>query len=259
MTLIIAWRDSESNINLFSDSRVNMGAVSVDFGIKVARIRYNIYEPTDHCNGHGLLSSGELGITFAGTTVLPLMVKEALSEILDRMQVVPDYYGYDMDAIAEFVFKVFRLIAADVDFATMSKVDACMIFSGYCTTHKEYRAFLMDITPESPPSMREILTSCSDIEIAGTGKTAATALLSSPITRNHILYVLQCVIDDDDVQSVGGNIQFGSFRGSKFQPCGVAKTHAGDVHYWRGPLDLNASPFEPGAGLTPNFPYLDLD
>ena len=47
MTLSIVWRDQSSNIRFFSDSRVNLGSASSDFGIKVVRIPFNIYGPND--------------------------------------------------------------------------------------------------------------------------------------------------------------------------------------------------------------------
>ena len=259
MTLSIVWRDQSSNIQFFSDFRVNLGSASSDFGIKVVRIPFNIYGPNDVHNQAPLITSGDIGMTFAGTTVLPLMVREALAEILFRVQAMPGYSNYDMDAVSDLLFNSFDLIARDADFATNNKIDACIVFAGYCTTKQTYRAFLMDVTRQSLPARREILAAPLDIEIVGSGKAAASALIATPATQKQIINALQAVIDDPSVPTVGGNIQYGSFRGSNFQPFGVIKTDATGLHYWRGPLDLNAPPFEPGSGLVPNFPYLDLD
>lgn len=259
MTLGIVWRDRSSNIHFFSDSRVNLGTASSDFGIKVVRIPFNIYGPNDEHNQAPLITCGDIGMTFAGATVLPLMVREALAEILFRVQAMPGYSQYDMDAISDLLFNSFDLIARDADLVTNSNIDACIVFAGYCTTNQTYRAFLMDVTRQSRPAKREILTAPLDIEIVGTGKAAASTLIRASATQSQIVNALQAVIDDPSVPTVGGNIQYGRFRGSNFQPFGIIKTDAAGVHYWRGPLDLNAPPFEPGTGLVPNFPYLDLD
>lgn len=73
-----------------------------------------------------------------------------------------------------------------------------------------------------------------------------------------MLSALQTVIDDPSVGSVGGNIQYGAFQEEKFVVSGIAVITGGQVHYWRGPLDLNSSSFNQQGSLITNFSYLDL-
>ena len=77
--------------------------------------------------------------------------------------------------------------------------------------------------------------------------------------QRSVIDFLQSVIDDTNIEGVGGNIQYGSFYGTMFRPAGIAKYKNGNVHYWRGPLDLNGSDFDQsGGGFHPNFPLLNF-
>jgi hypothetical protein len=257
MTLCILWRDESSNIQFFSDSRVTMGAgVSSDFGIKIVRIPYNIYGPSYPIGVAPLLASGDLGMAFAGYSVLPLMVKEALAEVLFSVQVMPGY-SYDMDAISSLVFQAFEEIAGHLSATLQGNVNANIAFAGYCTTKLTYRAFKMVMPRGGLPSIQEILLTPLDIEMIGTGRTAALAINPRPSTKKDIASVLQDVIDDPNELTVGGNIQYGTFSKMRFQPAGVSKVGPSGVHYWRGPLDLNGPPFNLGSFIS-NIPLLDL-
>jgi hypothetical protein len=138
------------------------------------------------------------------------------------------------------------------------------VFAGYCATQNKLRAFRIETDTQNQRHKSEVLVNDGEMEIFGSGAAAARKLIPNGAREREIIGVLQVVIDDHSVPSVGGNIQYGSFAGSKFQPAGVAKLSDKDelgysgVHYWRGPLDLNGSDFDQAEGLTPNFPMLDL-
>jgi hypothetical protein len=269
MTLCIVWRDG-SNIKFVSDSRLSFGSAGTsDFGIKVVRIPFNIYGPDEPGSDRPLILSGDLGMAFAGSAIGALMVKEALAEVLFSMQVVPifrDSHDYGMDCVANFVFRVYEVISRDLC-ATIDKHGCtCIVFAGHCAKQNKLRAFRIETDAQSQRHKSEVLTGNTDMEIFGSpaGETAARSLMPKGARERDIIEVLQRVIDDSSVPSVGGNIQYGSFAGSKFQPAGIAKLGDADefghseVHYWRGSLDLNGSDFDQANGLTPNFPMLDL-
>ena len=54
---------------------------------------------------------------------------------------MPGYSNYDMDAVSDLLFNSFDLIARDADFATNNKIDACIVFAGYCTTKANVPGF----------------------------------------------------------------------------------------------------------------------
>ncbi|HEY8098153.1 MAG TPA: hypothetical protein VIE65_18995 [Methylobacter sp.] len=269
MTLCIVWRDG-SNIKFVSDSRLSFGGMGTsDFGIKVVRIPFNIYGPDEPGSDKPLILSGDLGMAFAGSAVGALMVKEALAEVLFSMQAVPvfgDYADCGMDSIADFVFRAYGVISQELCATIFEHGRTCIVFGGFCATQNKLRAFRMETDVQNQRHISEVLTKDADMEIfgSGKGKTAADSLMPKGARERDIIDVLQRVIDDSSVPDVGGNIQYGSFAGLKFQPAGVAKLgdadelgHSG-VHYWRGSLDLNGPDFDPINGLTPNFPVLDL-
>ena len=191
------------------------------------------------------------------------MVKEALAEVIFSMQALP-FGNYGMDAISDFVFRAYRAVSRDLCATLLEQGRTCIVFAGFCATQQKLRAFRMETDMENVTNKSEVLTEDADMVIFGSGETAARLLMPNGARERDIIGVLQHVIDDSSVPTVGGNIQYGSFVGSKFQPAGIAKLGDGDefgdreVHYWRGSLDLNGSDFDQANGLTPKFPLLDF-
>ncbi|MGP0104337.1 hypothetical protein [Rhodoblastus sp.] len=266
MTLCIVWRDG-SNIKFASDSRLSLGSLTSDCGIKVVRIPFNIYGPEEPGGTKPLISSGDLGMAFAGNAVGALMVKEALAEVIFCMQVVPTFPDSDdkgMDSIADFVFRAYEVISKNLCATILEQGRTCIVFGGHCVIQNKLRAFRIETDDQNQRHKREILTGNTDVEIFGSGDDAAHKLMPSGATERDSIDVLQRVINDSSVPTVGGNIQYGSFAGSKFQPAGIAKLGDRDefghreVHYWRGPMDLNGSDFDQSGGLVPNFPMIDF-
>jgi len=265
MTLCIVWRDG-SNIKFVSDSRISVSSMATsDIGIKVVRIPFNIYGPDVPGDRLPPISCGDLGMAFSGSALGVLMVKEALAELLFSMQAIPVFRNdYGMDAIKDFVFRAYEVISRDLCKTICERGCTSFVFAGFCATQNKLRAFRMKTDEQNQRQESELLINDGEMEIFGSGATAARKLMPNGAREREIIGVLQAVIDDASVPSVGGNIQYGSFVGSKFQPAGVAKLSDRDelgdsgVHYWRGPLDLNGSDFDQAEGLTPNFPMLDL-
>ena len=129
---------------------------------------------------------------------------------------------------------------------------------GWCEKQKRYRAFSMERDKCNKFSFDETLKDNNDFEIFGTGSEVAEKLLQNEsMSEMEALRILKAVIQDPNVDSVGGNIQYGCFNGKNFQPYGVAKFD-NSVKYCRGPLDFNGPDFDQETGLISNFPLLDL-
>jgi len=266
MTLCIVWRDG-SNIKFVSDSRISFGSVTSDFCFKVVRIPFNIYGPEEPGGTKPLISSGDLGMAFAGSAVGALMVKEALAELIFCMHFGPNFRDsddYGMDSIADFVFRAYEVISKDLCETIGDPGRTCIVFGGHCVIQNKLRAFRIETDYQNQRHKREVLKENGDMEIFGCGKDAARKLMPSGATELDIIDVLKRVINDYSVSTVGGNIQYGSFAGARFQPAGIAelsdRNERGDsvAHYWRGPLDLNGSDFDQACGLVPDFPMLDF-
>jgi len=257
MTLCVVWRDG-TNIKFASDSRLSFRSVGTsDCGVKIARIPFNIYGPTEPNGEKPLLFCGDLGMAFAGSAIGALIVKEALVEVLYSMQCIPTFHDYGMDGIADFVFRAYGVISKDLCATILEQGLTRIVFAGYCATQQKLRAFRIETDSQNQRQKCEVLIGERDMEIFGSGGEAARSRMPSGANESEIISVVQAVIDDPVVPSVGGNLQYGSFAGSKFRPMGVAKIGDSGVHYWRASLDLNGPDFDQ-ADLLPNFPLLDF-
>lgn len=220
---------------------------------------YNIYGPaTDGCPP-SIIRCGDIAITFAGYSVLPLMIKETLAEILYRVQVVPGWSDYDMDALSKLIFHAFKIIAGDADFKTYGAIDVGIIFGGWCETAHKHRIYKMEVTQKILPSLTEVLVEPNSIVVMGSGTIEAERLLAGQLLSPKTIFgVLQSVIDNPYVNTVGGHIQYGDLDGNRFRPHGVSEIRNGQVHYWRGMIDLNSKEFTEATSLVPNLPCVDL-
>jgi len=258
MTLCIVWREGE-NIKFCSDSRISFGDhTTSDFGIKIVRMPFRIFDPNDESGNQKLIATGDLGLCFAGSALGALMTKDALSELVSNLQAVPNFHDIGMDGIADFVKRAFEVISKAVSLALWERGQTKIVFAGYCAKQKRHRAFEMERNAKNEFQFDEILKLPTDHLFFGSGsKEAKLRDDVKHMTDKAAMEILQAVIDDPAVKGVGGNIQYGRFNGKQFQPYGVAKLGDG-VHYWRGPLDFNGPDFDQANGLIPKFPLLDL-
>lgn len=259
MTLCMVWK-ARGNIIFLSDSRLTFGIPTSDTGIKVVRIPFNIFEPGSPGQDPKLILSGDLGMTFAGSSAVALMMKEALAEVVFQIQGIPNYHDLDMNGISDLIFRGFKVTAQSIGAAIFEGNLTTVIFAGYCPTENRLRAFRMDVDKSNQCRINEILLHEGEIETIGSGKKQADAMLPNIPNDRNMVEIMKEVIQDPTVDSVGGNIQYGSFFGTRFQPYGVIElaNNQKGVHYWRGPLDLNGSDFDEDKGLLPLMPYLDL-
>ncbi|WP_315921869.1 hypothetical protein [Mesorhizobium sp. SP-1A] len=239
---------------------MSFNSITCDAGIKICKVPFTIYGPSAANGSAPVLASGDLGMGFAGSSVVALMMKEALAEIVSNLQAVPIFHDFGMDGIANVMFRGFKVIAKSISTALFEKAATCVVFAGYCEVEQRIRAFRMQLDKQNNASIVEVLHAVGDVEVFGSGEKAARVILPSNPSQKDFVNVLQQVIDDPNVHDVGGNIQYGGFKGRRFQPVGVAVL--GDspngVHYWRGPLDLNGPDFDHANGLVLGFPCLDL-
>ncbi|MEO8559954.1 MAG: hypothetical protein ABI439_12880 [Rhodospirillales bacterium] len=259
MTLCIIWQE-QGTIKFASDSRLSFGEVLVgDFGIKICRVPFNIYDATESNGKKTLITSGDLGFAFAGSALGSLIIKEAISELIAELQGIAGHHQTDMYGISQFIFKAYEAISKDVCAALAKNGLTCIVFSGYCQKAEKLRTFRMETNISNQSSINEILLE-NTFEVIGSGAEPAKKLLpSAKISQADAINALKNIIEDKSIADVGGHIQYGSFINNRFQPAGVASVDDDDlINYWRGPFDLNAAYFNNDDGLIPNFPLLDL-
>jgi len=259
MTLCIAWRRNEV-VHFASDSRLTLGASYADVAIKVSTLPYRIYEPYDETTGDRKLAiAGELGMCFAGTAVNSLFVKESVAEVLRELQYAPGYTDVSMKGIANFLFSAYKVISRQVCSTVLGeKGRATIVIGGYCAMEKRTRVFLFETNHVNQHSCTEILLKDQHVLI-GSGIAAAESALPAKPSDCDYLKALKSVIDNPDVETVGGAIQYGRFQEKGFRINGVTEVTNNHVHYWRGALDLNDSEFIGQMdALIPAYRYIDL-
>jgi hypothetical protein len=254
MTLCMVWR-AKDDVCFASDSRLSFGKERCDAGFKVSRIPFSI------CQVGRRPVSGDLGMAFSGSAIAALMTKEGLAEVVREVKDVEQTSDFSVDALADLIFRGFKVITRNIAVALFERVATCVVFAGYCTREKRIRAFRMEVSRANKHNIREVLKNVGELEVFGSGKAAARRNLptSSPGTRE-IIYALRAVIEDETIEDVGGHIQFGHFVGSNFQVAGIAEPFDNHerLHYWRGPIDLNGEEFSRRGGLAPLIPQLAL-
>ena len=261
MTLCMAWRSVDDNIHFASDSRVTVNDHHIDSCIKVLRIPYRIVSVADD-NSHPPpeVAKGDIAMAASGASMIAMMTKEALVEILRTVQGVPGHNTFGMDEISDLLFRGFQEMCRSFAGAMRNRSDTTVVFAGFCKDKRLLRAFKMEhLGSVNEQIINEVLQNPGDIEIYGSGTThGQNAMAAKVFSSRSALEALKEVIDDLSEPSVGGNIQYGSFAHGLFVIKGVAAMADGKVHYWRGPLDLNSQAFTPGRGLLPLFPYIDM-
>lgn len=262
MTLCAVWK-YRNKVHFASDSRVTIDKNSyADIGIKVLSLPYNIFSPTDSITRERSLDlSGELGMCFAGSAVNSLFIKESVGELLKELQYVPGESNVNMDGLARIVFKAYRIISSEIcKTAIGGNGRAALVIAGWCIGNKSIRTFILETNDQNQHSCREILTANNQCHFIGSGRSTAESRL--PINPSNLDYlkILKSVIDDSNIPSVGGPIQYGCFEGNKFRLSGVVALddEVENVRYWRGALDINSPDFIGDDDvLIPGFKFID--
>lgn len=240
MTLCIAWKDTDGNIHLASDSRVTVANNSFeDVAIKLTRISCEIFPPSSS------ISAGEgehrisLGMAFAGSHLGAYVIKESLVEVLGRLQYVPGATEISMDKIAKLAFHAYEKLSKKLCATSIGSSGICEIFLvGYCPKACSPRAFKLSTDSQfNTHKCTEILTASSaQFELSGSGKSAPT--LQANLSTNP-LRALKDVIDDTTRDDVGGAYQYG-ICGTEFRIyCEYMIDQDGSPAYMRAGLNIN--------------------
>lgn len=259
MTLCIAWRDG-SGVHFASDSRVKLAENSfADVGVKVLSLPYQVLDPEDVENNgiRTVAFGGELGMCFAGSAINSFTVKESLAEVLKSLQHVPGHTDTSMKGIASFIFAAYKVISQRIcETAIGPNGRAEMLVGGFCQEQKSIRVFRFTTDDRNQHSYLEVLTTTPHV-LVGTGAKAAKNDMPLDPTELDYLNVLRSVIADPNVDSVGGNVQYGRFVGDRFLVHGIYEIGP-PVRHWRGGLDLNSQDFvKNDSGFVPGVPFMD--
>ena len=168
-----------------------------------------------------------------------------------------------MENVADLVFTAYRAVSRTLTQQIGELGLSTAVIAGYCTVEERLRAFKLVTTTQNESSCEEVLVNEGEYELFGSGAPAARKRidgLGRAPTSFDFVAVLKAVVDDSNVNSVGGNIQYGKFQGTRFTTYGVLETFADDgrVHYWRGPLDFHSPDFNNADSFVVGYPLIEL-
>ncbi len=261
MTLCIAWR-KDGAVRFASDSRITIEGKCTDIGIKVLSIPYCVYyapflefPPFDAKNEY---ASGELGMCYSGSSFISTVVKESIAESLKFLQYIPSQEPLSIERIARLVFVAYRV--ALQKFAEDIRVqDVDIIIGGLCPHEKRVRVFQLSKNQYDEHLFEEILE-IDGVRFVGAPDAIQEAKNSVPENAENIDYVniLTSIINDERFKGVGGSVQIGRFKGSKFEIMCTAKIEK-DAEILRGALNLNSDEFvQSDRFLRPSLTFLQV-
>lgn len=230
MTLVIAHR-LNNHISLSSDSRISFGSSGhIDYGIKVFSVPVKIYSPTSsETNITNLDYDYKLGLAVVGNAINAYTVKESVYEILQHLQYLPGYTDLSMEGIAGLVFKVFKKTTLDLGNIIQANGICELILGGYCPIQNKVRIFKFSCDTSTYPirPFHEEILITDGIEFFGSGKIEAKKINTQNIFFSP-LHIIRQVINDGNVTTVGGGLQYGEFVINNFTIYGVENYELND-------------------------------
>jgi hypothetical protein len=259
MTLCIAWKN-RNTIEFWSDSRISFDNGShVDLAVKVVKIPINLYKINEDSPTYKF----DWGLCFAGGTNTIYYIKDFIFENLLRLEYFDSKVDVSAELIIDYVKKIYQ-IACSKYILTLQKQGVCqLIIGGYCPKENKIRVFKLsfiefnstDGIDEAVIETLELFGDDKNIEFIGSGKDKADDLYKEGLkTPNKIL---EKIIDENLVDTVGGQIQCGVFEYLNFDIKGYSYTKDNKTSYTlRGVETYDPKLFNSFNDLHPRLKYL---
>lgn len=211
MTLCICWR-TNGVVQFAADSRLNFTGSNtpVDLGAKIVRIISRIRPANGLPDKQYPSYELQLGLAYAGGALTALTLVEGLRHLLSRLQYGPGLIDPSLDSLAITVTKFFSSVSASFGRVLCKDSITTFALGGRCPVKDCVRVFRFELVPAGDHMqatfVEEELTTPL---LLGSGSSAAQRQLDAGACP---LDTLKAVIEDDAVRTVGGTVQYGSFR-----------------------------------------------
>lgn len=214
MTLCVGWRN-QGQLFFAADSRVSFaGKAPFDGAVKIVPVPFNVDSMHPYTGSDETLFQGNLGLCFSGSTVNAFALRESLYDQLSRL-FAP---SYSMASIAEQVFEIYQRVSRELCYALAGpEGQSQVMLTGYCIESGHERAFLLSPVSSAANDYycEPILEHDGEVAFYGSGRGMALGLSQQGRGRQdpepEAATILQNVIDDVGVESVGGRIRYGYF------------------------------------------------
>lgn len=260
MTLSVAWKNF-NNIHFASDSRISSGDKSSDYGIKIVPVPIKVFTPNNSETGEiSIAFEKTYGMCFAGSFTGAYAIREFLFITLQRLQFVQGRIDVSFDQICKVVDKFYVHLVQEIkdDLDYDHSID--FFLAGYCPIEKKLKIakFFIEYGENFDKYIptHEIFPDGDFMESIGTGEEKFKKYYEDIETAANLSFrVLQAIkkaIDEGDIASVGGNIQYGKFDNHfdfttfgitdyKFDEKGLLK----EVKHCIAGINMNGDEFEP--------------
>lgn len=242
MTVSILWR-SEGCLHLASDSRMSFGkAGASDIGVKVMRLPICILGcDVDENGALKTLFAQTYGFAFAGSLSNAATFKQFIEDILLNVQYVDTGTPLSFERICDFLCHFSQLISTELVSRLAEHGQYTFLLAGYCPLAQRFRGARFILTQHeghSVASFEEVAQKNGQYVAVGSGKAEFERLIAGQtVTWNSVLLSLNQVIDEAVVNSVGGDIQYGTFKSDRnFSVAGITRISVeeaddGERHY----------------------------
>lgn len=235
MTLSILWR-SEGRLHLASDSRISFGSAgSADVGIKVMRLPIRVLGTKVGDAGRlEVLFERTYGFCYAGSLANAATFKQLVEDLLVDVQYVPADVPLSFDELCNFLCHFCAKVSTEIASRLAENGRYNFFIAGWCPqkeTLRGARFHLVQNAGETVVTFQEVARNEGEYVAVGSGEQEFEAIFAGQAaTMRTVLLALNQVIDEGKVDSVGGDIQYGSFhRDGNFSVSGIVRISVEDV------------------------------
>lgn len=252
MTMCVIWKSVDGTIYAATDSRLSFEEKKLDRCVKISRITCLLHEPSDAVDTSKILvDKREIATLFCGGFTNAYIIKESLTEILNKIVLMREYSGVPFSEIIGIAFSIYEDTSRDMFASLMDQRFGCVFYMiSYCPVYKEMQAFKFEfkINENGINYYKSKLFEDRNYEVNGSGvryleqNHRIEDLVKEAYQKNKytpLLDILESVINDDDCDSVGGAMQYISCNKDSLKLCCHMLFEENNHKYMKAGVDLN--------------------
>jgi hypothetical protein len=233
MTLCIAWKKGYE-VYFASDSRLtdNQKSVLTNDATKIFKVGVEIYGPVRSEEPEipePLLHQTTFGLCFTGSYLNGSLLADTIEEVLSNLQGTREYSDFSIANLTDIAFAIYKQVSKQLTEIHRENGLTEVLFGGYCPINSEFK--LYKFYPKPLIAGEPLYYEKEEVSINGQtifigdklAKEKAGELLNNLNRQYSHFHLLRDIITNMDVPTVGGNIQAGIFRPTKFKTYGIVE------------------------------------
>jgi len=277
MTLSILWR-SEGRLHLASDSRISFGSGrSADVGVKIMRLPIRVRDTSLDKGGQlHVLFDKTYGFCYAGSLANAATFQQLVADLLIDVQYLNADVPLSFDELCKFLCRFSSKVSTEIVSSLFEQGTYTFFVAGWCPSTEQLRGAKFSLVQDAGrtrASYLEVVQDTGQYLAVGTGAEEFKTLIAGrEVTTDAVLLTLNRIIDEQKVDTVGGDIQYGSFlKGGDFAVYGITRISVesafesgnqygpSELHVmrYRG-LELYGEWLVPGDNLWPTPGFIEL-